>query len=56
MLVDGGFMRQRKVSERKRHLLLSPPELTILDYNDDPLNCEFYHSSNTVNILLILKF
>ena len=36
MLEDGRFMRQRKVSERKRHLLLSPAEPTILDYNDDP--------------------
>ena len=35
MLVDGRFMRQWKVSERKRHLL-SPAEPTILDYNDDP--------------------
>ena len=36
MLEDGRFMGQWKVSERKRHLLLSPAEPTILDYNDDP--------------------
>ena len=51
MLEDGRFMRQRKVSERKRHLLQNPPSLTIMT---TPLNCEIIHSSKTVNILLIL--
>ena len=36
MLEDGRFTRQGKVSERKRHLLLSPAKPTILDYNDNP--------------------
>ena len=35
MLQYGQFMRQRKVSERKRHLLLSPAEPAVLDYFDE---------------------
>ena len=35
MLQDGRFMRQRKVSERKRHLLLSPVKTVVLDYFDE---------------------
>ena len=34
MLEDGRFMRQRKVSERKKHLL-SPFEPVVLDYVDE---------------------
>ena len=53
MLEDGRFMLQRKVYERKQHLLQNLPSSTIMT---TPLNCEIIPRILTVNILLLLKF
>ena len=53
MLEDGSFMQQRKVYERKQHLLQNLTSSTIMT---NPLNYEIIPRILTVNILLLLKF